>query len=221
MESACRQAGRPAFGHQRALAPRPVSLTPGAWAFITPPDRPKSRHLCAMELVGLEPTTSWVRCGERRAHGCRMFGSRQRFQPPGRCGKARCIAVDDRGLCSIWAPEVGWCPIISADAHRPPTCQVAPGGDPLSSSAGRSRDASPARLDPNVDRGLERDLVGPLGSLGPTGLTSLLLACYEQLLVGVGPTDSALPSRTSRTVVVPHRGPVPNASARQPKWRLG
>jgi hypothetical protein len=68
-----------------------------------------------MELAGLEPAASWVRCGNAMpVHGrCfRLNRAEAWWLTSVRAGA--CIAADYRGLRSIWAPEATCCPFIFA-----------------------------------------------------------------------------------------------------------
>src|SRR5688572_17242302 len=75
----------------------------------TPTTRRKSLQLLRvlrMELAGLEPAASWVRCGKPSGCGRRRVSALKSgiCLATSRYGEAR-IAVDYRGLRSIWAPE--------------------------------------------------------------------------------------------------------------------
>ena len=74
-----------------------------------------------MELAGLEPAASWVRCGNASARASGVFGSTERRRQLSSFTAGARIAIDYWGLRSIRALEAAYCPFISAAAIVPVT----------------------------------------------------------------------------------------------------
>ena len=74
----------------------------------------ESRLELTMELGGLEPPTSWVRCGSLEPPPRPILGLIKAYSCGYRADSRSEIAVDIRGYRRIWALEPTWCPNAGA-----------------------------------------------------------------------------------------------------------